>query len=576
MKEIRLRYAPSPTGPLHCGGIRTALYNYLFVKKYGGKLILRIEDTDSERFVDGAEEYIQKSFDWLGIKFDESPTLGGNYGPYRQSERKDIYKKYVNYLIDNGFAYYAFDSSDELNNLRENDSTFAYDSNHRQKLKNSLTLSNEVVDNLLKTTNDYVVRIKYPDNPTDIEFNDIIRGNISINTSTLDDKVIWKKKDELPTYHLANVVDDHLMEISHVVRGEEWIPSTPLHVYLYNCFGWDMPNFAHLPLILGPKGKLSKRDGDKYGFPVYALEWVDPNDSTKISTGYDSYGYLPDAVINILAFLGWNPGTTKEVYSMDELINDFDLSRVNKAGAKFNLDKAKWFNGQHLKTKSNDILLNEFKNKLDDKNISIEDNKIIKILNMYKDRVNFINDIIDEISFMFYKPSEFDPKGLKKWNSDSPILLKKLNVHLSNINEWTEDNIKNEFESFVNDNNIKFGNIAPQLRLVLTGNGGGVSLFDIMELLGKNESLDRMVNYNIPNNNINVLSTKKQPSNEKLIKLNKDFENLIKLIDGTQKKLKNPSFINKAPKHAIENELTKLESYLTKKNELQKEISDIN
>jgi glutamyl-tRNA synthetase len=346
---IRVRFAPSPTGALHCGGIRTCLYNYLFAKKNGGKLILRIEDTDTSRFVPGAEKYIEEAFDWVGIEFDESPTKGGPYGPYRQSERKDIYVKYMEELINNGKAYYAFDTAEDLTAVREESANFSYNYETRDSMKNSLTLPEDEVNRLLEENTDWVVRIKYPDTPVDIIVEDIIRGKVSANTGTLDDKVIWKKKDELPTYHLANIVDDHLMKITHVIRGEEWLPSAPLHVYLYQCFGWQHPEFAHLPLILGPNGKLSKRDGDKYGFPVFPLSWQDPKDPTKTSMGYREFGWSPEAVVNFLAFIGWNPGTEKEVYTMEELIKDFDLKRVNKAGGKFNKDKADWFNKQHMK-----------------------------------------------------------------------------------------------------------------------------------------------------------------------------------------------------------------------------------
>lgn len=346
---VRVRFAPSPTGALHCGGIRTALYNYLFAKKNGGKLILRIEDTDSSRFVPGAEKYIEEAFDWVGIDFDESPSKGGPYGPYRQSERKEIYTKYMKQLIDNGRAYYAFDTAEELEAAREDSPNFSYNYSTRGDMKNSLNLPKEEVDRLLAENTDWVVRIKYPDKPVDIVVDDVIRGRVIANTGTLDDKVIWKKKDELPTYHLANIVDDHLMKITHVIRGEEWLPSAPLHVYLYQCFGWEHPEFAHLPLILGPNGKLSKRDGDKYGFPVFPLSWQDPKDPNKKSIGYREFGWTPDAVVNFLAFIGWNPGTEKEVYTMEELIKDFDLKRVNKAGGKFNKEKTEWFNKQHAK-----------------------------------------------------------------------------------------------------------------------------------------------------------------------------------------------------------------------------------
>jgi glutamyl-tRNA synthetase len=571
--SVRTRFAPSPTGALHIGGVRTALYNYLFTKKQGGEFILRIEDTDSTRFVPGAEQYIKDAFEWLGIEFDEGPDIGGSYGPYRQSERRRIYKDYSDQLVEKGLAYYAFDTAEELEKAREEIPNFSYDASTRMQMRNSLTLSPEETERLLKESKDYVVRIKYPDESINIEFNDMIRGKISINTSTLDDKVIWKRKDELPTYHLANVVDDHLMKITHVIRGEEWIPSTPLHVYLYDSFDWDKPEFAHLPLILGPSGKLSKRDGDKYGFPVYPLQWKDPKEGT-VSSGYKSMGYTPEAVINILAFLGWNPGTEKEVYDLDDLINDFDLSRVNKAGAKFNPDKAAWFNGQHIKEKSIDELLDEFKEELKERGIHMGDDKAKKILEFNKNKVNFIKDIFDEADYLFEKPKSFDPKGLKKWSPKSAELLSELKTKLESLNNWYEQDIQDAFESFVKDNNIKFGEIAPQLRLVLSGKANGPSLFGIMELIGKEQSLDRLVNYDLPKSDIKPVASGGE-NNQEIERLQKELDGVSNALTGSEKKLSNPNFVDRAPKQVVENEKKKLEELTIKYDELKKELEKL-
>jgi len=570
ISDVRVRFAPSPTGALHIGGVRTALYNYLFAKKYGGTFILRIEDTDSTRFVPGAEQYIKDAFDWLGLEFDEGPGIGGSFGPYKQSDKKDSYKKYADELVSMGLAYYAFDSKDDICVAKAKDKYFSYDANTRTSLKNSLTLSKEEVDKLLKESKEYVVRIKYPDQPINIKFDDVIRGNISINTSTLDDKVIWKRKDNLPTYHLANVVDDHFMEITHVIRGEEWIPSTPLHIYLYDSFGWDKPLFAHLPLILGPNGKLSKRDGDKYGFPVYPLEWVDPEDGT-VSTGYKSMGYDPKAVINILAFLGWNPGTNKEVYSLDELIKDFDLSRVNKSGANFNQSKAAWFNGQHFKNLTTKDMLNSFIEELDKRNISLSMDKAVKIIEANKNKVNFIKDIFDVASYLFGKPTDFDAKGLKKWKPDSADMLAALKVDLEKVNNWIEKDIQEAFEAHVKSKNIKFGNIAPQLRLVLSGKANGPSLFGIMELIGKNESLDRLINTNVPSVEVKSMSG----NNQEIEKLKKELDIVNNVLKGSEKKLSNPNFVNNAPKDVVEKETNKMEELTIRYDELLKQIEKL-
>lgn len=571
---VRVRYAPSPTGPNHIGGIRTALYNYLFAKKNNGKMILRIEDTDSTRFVPGAEQYIKDSFEWLGIEFDEGPDIGGSYGPYRQSERREIYKDYADQLVEQGQAYYAFDTAQELDKAREEIPNFSYDASTRMQMKNSLTLPIEETNRLLKESTDYVIRIKYPDTPIDISFNDMIRGNISINTGTLDDKVIWKRKDELPTYHLANVVDDHLMEISHVIRGEEWIPSTPLHVYLYDSFGWDMPDFAHLPLILGPSGKLSKRDGDKYGFPVYPLEWKDPKDGT-VSSGYKSMGYTPEAVLNILAFLGWNPGTEKEFYSIEDLIQDFDLSRVNKAGAKFNPDKAAWFNGQHLKNKTTEELLDEFKVELDKRDIHMDDEKATKILNANKNKVNFVKNIFDEASYLFERPTEFEQKGLKKWKPDTAQILSGLKTRLESLNDWYEKDIQTVFESYAKEIGIRFGDVAQQLRIVLSGKANGPSLFGIMELLGKEESLHRLVNYDFPIPDTFKPKDNDGNKNQEIERLQKEIDGVDGALRGAEKKLSNPNFVDRAPAQVVENEKKKMEELTIKYDELKKELAKL-
>jgi glutamyl-tRNA synthetase len=559
--SVRVRFAPSPTGALHIGGVRTALYNYLFAKQNNGKLILRIEDTDSTRFVPGAEKYIQDSFDWLGIEFDESPSKGGNFGPYKQSERKDIYQKYVQQLIDEGKAYYSFDTTEDLDKARADIPNFSYDSTTRNSMINSLTLPKEEVDKLLKERNDWVVRIKYPDTPVDITVNDMIRGNVSMNTGTLDDKVIWKKKDELPTYHLANIVDDHLMEITHVIRGEEWLPSAPLHIYLYDCFGWDAPDFAHLPLILGPKGKLSKRDGDKFGFPVFPLKWTDPK-TGDVSSGYKSDGYTPDAVINLLAFLGWNPGTNKEIYSMDELIQDFDIKRVGKSGAKFNPDKAAWFNGQHLRNLSTDELADEFKKDLDSRGIKKDDNFINRVIDENKSKVNFIKDLYNVVNYLFEKPTDFDKKATKKWNDNtSPQVINGFVDSVSTVDKWEEKEIQFVFEKYVEDSNIKFGQIASLLRVLLTGKSNGPSMFGIMELLGKEESLERLSNLGIFTNTLtDTVETDGIDNNtkEKIIQTEKELDTIKKLITSSEKKLNNKNFLERAPENVVQKEKEKI------------------
>lgn len=578
--NVRVRFAPSPTGPLHVGGVRTCLYNYLFAKKNHGKMILRIEDTDSTRFVPGAEDYIQEAFDWLGIKFDESPSKGGPYGPYRQSERKDIYDTYYKELIDNGKAYYAFDTAADLESAREELPNFSYNFETRNDMKNSLTLPQDEVDRLIAETDDWVVRIKYPDQPINIEVDDIIRGKVNVNTNTLDDKVIWKKKDELPTYHLANIVDDHLMKITHVIRGEEWLPSAPLHVYLYECFGWDSPEFAHLPLILGPSGKLSKRDGDKYGFPVFPLNYVDPKDPSKTAMGYREAGYTPEAVLNLLAFIGWNPGTEKEIYTIDELIRDFDLKRINKAGAKFNPVKAAWFNNQHLKTTPTASLMKSFKNMLEKRGIKKDDAFIYRVIDENKGKVNFIKDLYDVVNYLFQKPATYDEKVMKKWNEDSGDILRGLAKELDDLLTWKEESIQTQFEKYVAENKIKFGEIAPILRLVLTGYGNGPSLFGIMEMLGKDETLNRLDD--LKQFEESVSSSPDVPKHEgdgqkhqRRIQLNKEMDLAKAALKGSETKLNNANFVQRAPVEVVENEKIKVEELKVKITDIEKELEDL-
>lgn len=582
--SVRVRYAPSPTGPNHIGGIRTAIYNYLFAKKHGGEFILRIEDTDSSRFVPGAEQYIIDSFKWLGIEFDEGTHIGGPYGPYRQSERRDIYVKYAQQLIDSGKAYYAFDTTEEMDAARQGNPNFAYDSKTRMSLKNSLTLPDDEVKRLLKDTNNWVIRIKYPDEPITITVNDIIRGTVTVKSDTLDDKVIWKKNDELPTYHLANIVDDHLMKITHVIRGEEWLPSAPLHVFLYQCFGWDHPEFAHLPLIMKPEGngKLSKRDGDMGGFPVFPLKWTDPKgDASKNSTGFKDQGYLPSAVINLLAFLGWNPGTDKEVYTLDELINDFSLERVNKSGARFNPAKAKWFNGQHLKNTDSMLLLNDLKTDLENRGIHKGDDFLLKVLDANKGKVNFIKDLYDEVKYLFEKPVDFDSKVMKKWTPESELLVKGLAEQFKGLHNWFSADIQRTFEDYVNGNGIKFGDIAPQLRLCLTGKAQGPSLFDIMEMIGKNDTLDRLLNSNLPKGNLldDVQSKIELPSDnqnkQRIEQLMKELDGVNKSLKSSESKLSNQNFIDRAPADVVESEKQKIESLVLKKKQLEDELNNL-
>lgn len=493
--KTRVRFAPSPTGPLHIGGVRTALYNYLFAKQQGGDFILRIEDTDSSRFVPGAEEYIQETFDWLGLPFDESPVKGGNYGPYKQSERRDIYKKYVNSLLDRGAAYIAFDTPEELETKRTEISNFQYDASTRNKMRNSLTLTEEETQSLIKEGTQYVVRIKI-DPDQEIIVDDMIRGRVVINSSVLDDKVIYKSADELPTYHLANVVDDHLMEITHVIRGEEWLPSAPLHVWLYRSLDWEesMPQFAHLPLLLKPEGngKLSKRDGDRLGFPVFPLQWIDPK-TTEVSSGYRESGYLPEAVINFLAFLGWNPGTEQEIFSLDELVQAFSFDRCSKSGAKFDVEKAKWYNHQYILKMSNSDLAELFIPVLREKGISAPINKIEKVVGLVKERVHFVSELWDQSSFFFIAPTTYDEKTVsKRWKQETPGQMKQLADLLDRTDDFSAKNQEKLVMNWIQQNQLHTGNVMNAFRLAIVGAGKGPHMFDITEVIGKEETLHRL------------------------------------------------------------------------------------
>jgi glutamyl-tRNA synthetase len=495
MSKVRVRYAPSPTGPQHVGGIRTALYNYLFAKKLGGDLILRIEDTDQGRFVEGAEEYIVESVKWCGFDFDEGVHKGGKFGPYRQSDRKEIYVKYAQQLIDEGKAYYAFDSAGALNAKRAeaetNKRTFKYDAFSRGEMKNSLVLHEDETKQLLAAGEAYTIRFKMePDQ--NIVVDDMVRGVVNFNSSELDDKIIFKS-DGMPTYHLANIVDDHLMEISHVIRGEEWLPSAPLHVALYKAFGWDSPLFAHLPLLMKPtgKGKLSKRDGDIGGFPVFPLEWTD-GASGEVYKGYKEEGYSPEAFLNIMAFLGWNPGTEQEIFSLKELVEAFDIKRVVKSGAKFDPDKARWFNQQYLWKKSNEDLADELAEVLAKQNIIIQVD-LEKVAAQMKERVVFVKDIIEDAPYFFASPSEFDQKSVKKkWKAQSAEIVNSLTTLFEGVEDFSAVSLETKFKAFLEEKELGFGTAMTGLRLAITGVGGGPSLFEIAEILGKDETIARL------------------------------------------------------------------------------------
>ena len=494
-RRVRVRFAPSPTGALHIGGVRTALYNYLFARQHGGDLVFRIEDTDSTRFVPGAEEYIIESFKWLGIKFDEGVSFGGNYGPYRQSERRDIYKKYVEQLLDAGKAYIAFDTPEELEAKRAEIQNFQYDASTRMQMRNSLTMSKEEVDRLIAEGNQYVVRFKIEPGEA-VHVDDLIRGDVRIMSDILDDKVLYKSADQLPTYHLANIVDDHLMEITHVIRGEEWLPSAPLHVLLYKAFGWEdtMPRFAHLPLLLKPegKGKLSKRDGDRLGFPVFPLEWHDPK-TGEVSSGYRESGYFPEAVINFLAFLGWNPGTEREMYSIDELAELFDITKCSKAGARFDYQKGIWFNHEYILAKSASEIAEIFAPIVAENGVNETMDRITKVVEMMKDRVNFVSELWPLCKFFFVAPTEYDEKTRKKrWKEDSAQQLGELMQVLEGIDDFSVEGQEAIVHQWIEQKEYKLGNIMNAWRLTLVGEGKGPGMFDISAFLGKQETLDRM------------------------------------------------------------------------------------
>ena len=500
-KKVRVRFAPSPTGPLHIGGVRTALYNYLFAKKHQGAFILRIEDTDSQRFVLGAEEYIIESFQWLGLSFDEGPHVGGDYGPYRQSERKSIYIQYVDQLLEKGLAYIAFDTPEQLDAKRNEISNFQYDASTRMSMTNSLTLSQKEVDDWKAAGKQYVVRIKIEPNQT-IVVNDLIRGEVTVNSSILDDKVLYKSADNLPTYHLANIVDDHLMEITHVIRGEEWLPSAPLHVILYKYLGWEdtMPEFAHLPLLLKPEGngKLSKRDGDRLGFPVFPLQWTDPK-TKETSSGYRESGYLPESLVNFLALLGWNPGDDREIIPMNELIALFALERCSKSGAKFDFKKGEWFNHQYIQLKSDNeiallflpILLFHSTQKFEGN--EIEGSKIVKVVGLVKERVNFVKDLWDQASFFFIAPTSYDEKAVKKrWKESSGEEMKELITVLQGIEDFSAHSTESIVIPWIESKGYSMGNVMNAFRLALVGELKGPHIFDITEIIGKEEVIGRV------------------------------------------------------------------------------------
>lgn len=494
-RRVRVRFAPSPTGALHIGGVRTALYNYLFARRHGGDFVFRIEDTDSHRFVPGAEEYIIESFRWLGLKFDEGVTFGGEHGPYRQSERREIYKEYVEKLLANDKAYIAFDTPEELECKRNEIPNFQYDARTRMQMRNSLTLSKEETDQLIEDGEQYVVRFKI-DPGEEVHVNDMIRGDVMIKSDILDDKVLYKSADELPTYHLANIVDDHLMEITHVIRGEEWLPSAPLHVLLYRAFGWEatMPQFAHLPLLLKPegKGKLSKRDGDRLGFPVFPLEWKDPK-TGEISTGFRESGYFPEAVINFLALLGWNPGTDQELFSLDELVAAFDITRCSKAGAKFDFQKGVWFNHEYILRKSDAEIARLFAPIVANNGVDETLERVTQVVSMMKDRVNFVKELWSLCSFFFIPPTEYDEKTVKKrWKPDSAKVMSELAEVLESVQDFTVEGQEHVVLAWVEQQGYKLGDVMNAFRLALVGIGKGPGMFDISAFLGKEETLKRL------------------------------------------------------------------------------------
>ena len=495
-KKVRVRFAPSPTGPLHIGGVRTALFNYLFAKKHGGDFVLRIEDTDQNRYVEGAEDYIVESLNWCGISFDEGPNKNEKFGPYRQSERKDLYKQYADELVASGNAYYAFDTAEQLDAERkgheEKGKTFIYNWHNRERgrLVNSLVLTEAETKAKIDAGEDFVIRFKSPQDET-LHLTDIIRGNMKIDTNVLDDKVLFKS-DGMPTYHLANIVDDHLMEITHVIRGEEWLPSLALHQLLYNAFGWEAPEFAHLPLILKPtgKGKLSKRDGDKMGFPVFPLEYTAPDGT--VSRGYKEDGYFPEAVVNFLAFLGWNPGTEQEIFSLEQLVADFDLARVNKAGARFDPDKTKWFNHHYMQQQLDLDLAEQFK-AIRPELSNIDVNYIALVVGLIKERATFVNDFWDLSHFFFTAPTAYDEKASKKALKEGTADVMTKVIELVNAtDDFTVENLQTNIKGWITDNEIGFGKVMMPLRLALVGALQGPDVFDIMYMIGKTETVSRI------------------------------------------------------------------------------------
>ena len=494
-RKVRVRFAPSPTGALHIGGVRTALYNYLFARQHGGDLVFRIEDTDSNRFVPGAEEYIIESFRWLGIKFDEGVSFGGEHGPYRQSERRSIYKKYVDQLLAADKAYIAFDTPEQLEAKRAEIQNFQYDARTRGEMTNSLTLPKEEVERRIADGEQYVVRFKVEPG-IDVHIDDMIRGHVVIKSDILDDKVLYKSADELPTYHLANIVDDHLMEITHVIRGEEWLPSAQLHVLLYRAFGWEdtMPTFAHLPLLLKPegKGKLSKRDGDRLGFPVFPLEWHDPK-TGDVSSGYRESGYFPEAVVNFLALLGWNPGTEQELFTLDELVEAFDIHKCSKAGARFDYQKGIWFNHEYMLKKSNEEVANLFAPIVANNGVDETMERITQVVAMMKDRVNFVKELWPLCSFFFIAPTEYDEKTVKKrWKADSAKVMGELADVLEGIDDFSVEGQEPVVMKWVEEKGYKLGDVMNAFRLALVGIGKGPGMFDISAFLGKEETLRRL------------------------------------------------------------------------------------
>ena len=494
-RKVRVRFAPSPTGPLHIGGVRTALYNYLFARQHGGDLVFRIEDTDSHRFVPGAEDYIIESFRWLGIKFDEGVSFGGNHGPYRQSERRAIYKKYVDQLLADGKAYIAFDTPEQLEAKRAEIQNFQYDAKTRMQMTNSLTLPKEEVERRINDGEQYVVRFMVEPG-IEVHVDDMIRGDVKIKSDILDEKVLYKSADELPTYHLANIVDDHLMEITHVIRGEEWLPSAPLHVLLYRAFGWEdtMPTFAHLPLLLKPegKGKLSKRDGDRLGFPVFPLEWHDPK-TGDISSGYRESGYFPEAVVNFLALLGWNPGTEQEMFSLDELVEQFDIHKCSKSGAKFDYQKGIWFNHEYILRKSNEEIADLFAPIVANNGVDESMERITQVVAMMKDRVSFVKELWPLCSFFFIAPTEYDQKTVKKrWKEDSAKVMGELAEVLNGIDDFSIEGQEPVVMKWVEDKGYKLGDVMNAFRLALVGIGKGPGMFDISAFLGKEETIKRL------------------------------------------------------------------------------------